>query len=97
MPGIAPLPSIGIATVRDTRHADDGYHGKNRGLQTLSEHRLNSLTPEILYRRDSISPVMLSGASEASRSWLVERDSSLAPLTQNDTICLVGLRESFAG
>jgi hypothetical protein len=32
---------------------------------------------------------------EASRSWLAERVSSLAPLAQNDTIWLVGLRRSF--
>ena len=33
---------------------------------------------------------------EASRFWLVERDSSLTPFAQNDMLCLVGLRRSFA-
>ena len=49
---------------------------------------------QILDKLVKILPVMLS-ESEASRSWLAERDSSLAPLAQNDTIWLVGLGRSF--
>jgi hypothetical protein len=56
---------------------------------------LDSLTLEILYKRVKIFACHAEH-SEASRSWLVERDSSLAPLAQNDAFSLVGLRRSFA-